>query len=59
VIDGLPCCNARVRVEACTTLVEDFAGRLSLLRWTETQAVLVGTTSHPLLHGLDAAEQAA
>jgi UDP-2,3-diacylglucosamine pyrophosphatase LpxH len=48
-IDGITYCNDGDWVESCTTLVEDFDGRLSLLRWTETQAVIVGGGEHPLL----------
>jgi len=47
-IDGITYCNDGDWVESCTTLVEDFDGRLSLLRWTETQAVIVGGREHPL-----------
>ena len=36
-IDGVLYCNDGDWVESCTTLTEDFKGRLSLLRWTETQ----------------------
>ena len=50
-IDGILYCNDGDWVESCTTLVEDFAGRLSLLRWTETAAVLTGTRAVPLLDG--------
>ena len=50
-IDGILYCNDGDWVESCTTLVEDFAGRLSLLRWTETAAVLTGTRAVPLLGG--------
>jgi UDP-2,3-diacylglucosamine pyrophosphatase LpxH len=48
-IDGILYCNDGDWVESCTTLVEDFAGRLSLLRWTETAEVLAGTQALPLL----------
>ena len=48
-IDGILYCNDGDWVESCTTLVEDFAGRLSLLRWTETAEVLTGTQVLPLL----------
>ncbi len=48
-IDGMTYCNDGDWVESCTALVEDFSGRLSLLRWTESQAVLVGGDEHPLL----------
>jgi UDP-2,3-diacylglucosamine pyrophosphatase LpxH len=50
-IDGILYCNDGDWVESCTTLVEDFAGRLSLLRWTETAEVLTGTQALPLLDG--------
>ena len=50
-IDGILYCNDGDWVESCTTLVEDFAGRLSLLRWTETAEVLTGTQAVPLLEG--------
>ena len=50
-IDGILYCNNGDWVESCTTLVEDFAGRLSLLRWTETAEVLTGTQAVPLLDG--------
>lgn len=39
--DGLMYCNDGDWVESCTTLVEDHAGRISLLRWTETQEVVL------------------
>ena len=58
-IDGILYCNDGDWVESCTTLVEDFAGRLSLLRWTETAAVLTGTQVLPLLDGTPALGQAA
>jgi hypothetical protein len=48
-IDGITYCNDGDWVESCTTLVEDFAGRFSLLRWTESQTVLVGSAEVPLL----------
>jgi UDP-2,3-diacylglucosamine pyrophosphatase LpxH len=48
-IDGVTYCNDGDWVESCTTLVEDFSGRLSLLRWTDTQAVLADGQEHPLL----------
>jgi UDP-2,3-diacylglucosamine pyrophosphatase LpxH len=41
-IDGVTYCNDGDWVESCTTLIEDFQGRLSLLRWTETVEVLTG-----------------
>jgi hypothetical protein len=46
-------------VESCTTLVEDFGGRLSLLRWTEHAEVLTGTQKLPLLDGASPVGQAA
>jgi hypothetical protein len=33
-------CNDGDWVESCTTLTEDFQGRLSLLRWTESKEVI-------------------
>ena len=39
-IDGVLYCNDGDWVESCTTLTEDFNGRLALLRWTETREVL-------------------
>jgi len=48
-IDGMTYCNDGDWVESCTALVEDFSGRLSLLRWTESQAVLAGGDEFPLL----------
>ena len=39
-IDGVLYCNDGDWVESCTTLIEDFNGRLSLLRWTETKEVM-------------------
>jgi len=48
-IDGITYCNDGDWVESCTALVEDFSGRLSLLRWTESQAVLMGGDEYPLL----------
>ena len=58
-IDGILYCNDGDWVESCTTLVEDFAGRLSLLRWTETAEVLTGTQALPLLDGAAPIGQAA
>ena len=58
-IDGITYCNDGDWVESCTTLVEDFQGRLSLLRWTETAEVLVGSQALPLLDGVVALEPAA
>ena len=58
-IDGILYCNDGDWVESCTTLVEDFAGRLSLLRWTETAEVLSGTQAVPLLDGVVPFGQAA
>jgi UDP-2,3-diacylglucosamine pyrophosphatase LpxH len=48
-IEGITYCNDGDWVESCTALVEDFQGRLSLLRWTEKVEVLVGTQALPLL----------
>jgi UDP-2,3-diacylglucosamine pyrophosphatase LpxH len=48
-IEGIVYCNDGDWVESCTTLVEDHSGRLSLLRWTEVPAVLVGDRELPLL----------
>lgn len=58
-IDGITYCNDGDWVESCTTLVEDFQGRLSLLRWTESVEVLVGDRALPLLEGAIALEPAA
>ncbi len=58
-IDGITYCNDGDWVESCTTLVEDFQGRLSLLRWTETAEVLVGSQALPLLDGAVALDPAA
>jgi UDP-2,3-diacylglucosamine pyrophosphatase LpxH len=58
-IDGILYCNDGDWVESCTTLVEDFAGRLSLLRWTETAEVLTGTQALPLMDGAMPIGQAA
>jgi UDP-2,3-diacylglucosamine pyrophosphatase LpxH len=58
-IDGILYCNDGDWVESCTTLVEDFSGRLSLLRWTETAEVLTGTHALPLMDGAIPVGQAA
>ena len=58
-IDGILYCNDGDWVESCTTLVEDFAGRLSLLRWTETAEVLAGKYAVPLMDGTPAVGHAA
>ena len=58
-IDGILYCNDGDWVESCTTLVEDFQGRLSLLRWTETVEVLVDSQVLPLLDGVVPIGQAA
>ena len=58
-IDGITYCNDGDWVESCTTLVEDFQGRLSLLRWTETVEVLHGAHAWPLLDATPALEPAA
>ena len=42
-IDGVLYCNDGDWVESCTTLTEDFSGRLSLLRWTERKEVVTHT----------------
>ena len=42
-------CNDGDWVESCTALVEDFSGKLGLLRWTESPAFLVGDREFPLL----------
>jgi hypothetical protein len=42
-------CNDGDWVESCTALVEDFSGELSLLRWTESPAFLVGDREFPVL----------
>jgi UDP-2,3-diacylglucosamine pyrophosphatase LpxH len=47
-LNGVLYCNDGDWVESCTTLIEDFEGRLSLLRWTDRKEV-VGRTG-----GLDA-----
>jgi UDP-2,3-diacylglucosamine pyrophosphatase LpxH len=39
-IDGITYCNDGDWVESCTALVEDHAGQLSLLRWTEEVQVV-------------------
>jgi UDP-2,3-diacylglucosamine pyrophosphatase LpxH len=57
--DGITYCNDGDWVESCTALVEDFQGRLSLLRWTENAEVLVGSQSLPLLDGSVALDPAA
>ena len=58
-IDGITYCNDGDWVESCTALVEDFQGRLSLLRWTEDVEVLVGSQAMPLLDGAVALDTAA
>jgi UDP-2,3-diacylglucosamine pyrophosphatase LpxH len=58
-IDGITYCNDGDWVESCTALVEDFQGRLSLLRWTETVEVLLGSQALPLLDGAVALDPAA
>jgi UDP-2,3-diacylglucosamine pyrophosphatase LpxH len=54
-IDGVLYCNDGDWVESCTTLTEDFSGRLSLLRWTETKEVV----SHSALANPIPVDQAA
>jgi UDP-2,3-diacylglucosamine pyrophosphatase LpxH len=39
--NGVLYCNDGDWVESCTTLTEDFEGRLSLLRWTERTELVV------------------
>jgi len=58
-IDGILYCNDGDWVESCTALVEDFSGRLSLLRWTETQSVLLGGQEVPFLDRSAAPDRAA
>lgn len=58
-IDGITYCNDGDWVESCTTLVEDHAGRLSLLRWTESPTRLLGDIELPLLEGAVAPEPVA
>jgi len=58
-IEGITYCNDGDWVESCTALVEDFQGRLSLLRWTEDVEVLVGSQALPLLDGAVALDTAA
>jgi hypothetical protein len=50
-LEGIAYLNDGDWVESCTSLVEDFSGRLSLLRWTESQWVLAGDQEIPLLDG--------
>ncbi len=42
-IEGILYCNDGDWVESCTTLTEDFEGRLSLLHWTERKEVVAHT----------------
>ena len=42
-------CNDGDWVESCTALVEDFSGKLGLLRWTESPAFLFGDREFPVL----------
>ncbi len=58
-IEGITYCNDGDWVESRTTLAEDYHGRLSLLRWTETVEVLVGSQALPLMEGAVALEPAA
>ena len=58
-IDGITYCNDGDWVESCTALVEDFQGRLSLLRWTDSAEVLVGSKSLPIMDGALALDSAA
>ena len=46
-IDGVLYCNDGDWVESCTTLTEDFNGRLALLRWTETKQVIASSAHVP------------
>lgn len=47
---GVTYCNDGDWVESCTTLTEDFAGRLALLRWTERKEVVAhGGIALPLV----------
>jgi UDP-2,3-diacylglucosamine pyrophosphatase LpxH len=48
-LDDVLYCNDGDWVESCTTLVEDYAGRLSLLRWTEQAEVMLPQGVAPLL----------
>ena len=57
--EGTTYCNDGDWVESCTALVEDFQGRLSLIRWTETAEVLSGAQAMPLMDGVAALETAA
>jgi UDP-2,3-diacylglucosamine pyrophosphatase LpxH len=51
--DDVMYCNDGDWVESCTTLVEDHAGNLSLLRWTENREVILdATSSMPLIDRL-------
>lgn len=43
-IDGAMYCNDGDWVESCTTLTEDFNGRLSIWRWSEQQAIRTAST---------------
>jgi hypothetical protein len=47
-------CNDGDWVESCTTLIEDTAGQLSLLRWTETRELLLRSAA-PVVAALDRA----
>jgi UDP-2,3-diacylglucosamine pyrophosphatase LpxH len=58
-IDGMLYCNDGDWVESCTALFEGHDGRLGLLRWTDTQAVLVDGQELPLLAGEAVPELAA
>ncbi len=46
-ISGVLYCNSGDWVENCTALVEDPAGRLSLLRWTEAGDIVAGDAPIP------------
>lgn len=59
-VDGVLYCNDGDWVESCTTLVEDYSGHLSLLRWTETREVMIAANrSEPLLADRVLADHAA
>jgi UDP-2,3-diacylglucosamine pyrophosphatase LpxH len=45
-LNGVLYCNDGDWVESCTTLTEDFEGRLSLLRWTESKEVVMHSAMH-------------
>src|ERR1700741_767363 len=47
-IDGVLYCNDGDWVESCTALIEDFSGRLSILRWNAQAATAHAATPHPI-----------